>query len=66
MSSFENDLRNYFKLKGELPFVLDFGDGPILNDDNRETYNSIRAEMKVIEDKYILRDEIDGLESTSN
>ncbi|MBK9509973.1 MAG: hypothetical protein IPP61_10025 [Cytophagaceae bacterium] len=66
LSSFEDDLRNYFKLKGELPFVLDFGDGPILNDDNRETYNSIKAEMKVIEDKYVLSDEIDGLESTSN
>jgi hypothetical protein len=65
LSSFEDDLRNYFKLKGELPFVLDYGDGPILNKDNRETYNSIKAEMKVIEDKYVLSDEIDGLESTS-
>lgn len=58
LGSFEVDLKNYFKLKSELPFAFDFGDGSILNDDNRETYNSIKTEIKVIEDKYNLNNEV--------
>ena len=49
LSSFEADLNKYFKLKRNMPFFLDFGNGPTNKKDEVE---SIKKDMKVIEEKW--------------